>query len=140
MEDPEEHSKKTLLEETAKEKSKLVQRQLCPKDNVLIQCGGTGVLTTYIYTHLKPGDEVILFEPFFLWNPTISNAGITIKYGRPLYDEKKGGYASIDFEHTRSLITPNTKMILIINPNNPDGRVWLRSELEELAKVVNENP
>jgi len=93
-----------------------------------------------LYTYLRPGDEVILFEPFFLWWPTIANAGITIKYAKPLFNEKESCYASIDFQHTRSLVTPNTKLILIINPNNPDGRVWLRSELEELAKIVQENP
>ena len=140
LDDPLYHSRTTILEETAREKSKLLNRELRADENVYVQSGGTGVLSAYMHTHLRRGDEVILFEPFFLWWRTFANAGITIKYAKPLFNENKFCHAEIDFEYIRSLITPNTKLILIINPNNPDGRVWLRSELEELAKIVQENP
>ena len=140
LDDPMNHSNRFILEQLAQEKSLLVQQELSPSDNVMVSNGATGVLTSYIYSNLQIGDEAILFEPFFLWNPTFSNAGITCKFAKPLYNEEEGGFATIDFENLRSLISPRTKLILIINPNNPDGRVWMRSELEQLAKVVEEHP
>ena len=140
LENPTRYAKNFLLGQLAKEKSLLVGRQLSATENVLVTNGCTGVLTSYIYTHMEVGDEVILFEPFFLWNPTFSNAGMVSKYAKPLYKEETGSYSKIDFGHLKTLISPKTKLILIINPNNPDGRVWLRSELEQLADVVKENP
>ena len=73
LSDPQTHSRITLIEETAKEKSKLVKKELST-ENIYVQSGGTGVLASYMYTHLKRGDEVILFEPFFFWNRTFANA------------------------------------------------------------------
>lgn len=118
------------------EKSLLTQRSLNPTENVMVNIGACGVLTAYIYSHLKLGDEVILFEPFFIWNRAFEIKGITCKYAKPLYNEETGGYGEIDFKNIESLISEKTKLILIINPNNPDGRVWLRSELEQLAEIV----
>lgn len=140
LESPDEQSQRFLLECLAKEKSIMVQRELNPNENVVISNGATGILSSYVFGHLQPGDEVILFEPFFIWNRTFEISGVTCKYAKPLYNEEIGKFEEIDFQHIRSIISPKTKLILFINPNNPDGRVWLRSELEELAKVVEENP
>lgn len=42
----------------------------------------------------------------------------------------------IDFDLLRSKITPKTKMLVLTSPNNPIGKLYTRSELEELARIV----
>ena len=140
FDDPILHSNLFLNKQIALSKSKQLNLELNPHKNITCQNGADGIVTAYSNAHLKRGDEVILIEPFFTWHPVFYYQGITVKYAKPAFDEENFKYAEFDFDYIRSLITPKTKVILINNPNNPDGRVWLMSELLELAKIIKENP
>jgi kynurenine aminotransferase len=91
---------------------------------------------------IEPGDEVIIFEPFF--DQYISNIEIpggTIKYV-PLHPPADGSTRTssaanwtIDFTELESTITPRTKMIVLNTPHNPVGKVFSKPELERIGAL-----
>lgn len=94
---------------------------------------------------LNPGDEVIMFEPFFdQYLPSVTfNAGVPVYV--PLHPPKSNGrtkYTSgdwtIDFDELRRAVTPKTKMIIVNTPHNPVGKVFTRQELEKIAALAEE--
>jgi kynurenine aminotransferase len=93
---------------------------------------------------LNPGDEVIMFEPFFdQYLPSITfNAGIPVyvPLHPPKDSTKKATSAdwTIDFDELRRAITPKAKMIIVNTPHNPVGKVFTREELEKIAALAAE--
>jgi alanine-synthesizing transaminase len=85
---------------------------------------------------LNNGDEVLIPAPDYpLWTAAVSlSGGKAVHY---LCDEQADWYPDID--DIRSKITPNTRAIVVINPNNPTGAVYSRDMLEQLAQVAREN-
>jgi kynurenine aminotransferase len=94
---------------------------------------------------LEPGDEVILFEPYFdQYLPSI-----TFNHGIPVYvplhppTDFRGGSTSddwtIDFDELRRAITPKTKMIVVNTPHNPVGKVFTQEELQKIADLAIEH-
>lgn len=82
---------------------------------------------------IDPGDEVIILEPYYPQHINkIELAGGKVVTA-PLH--KKSGFA-IDKNAIERRITPNTKMIVLVNPANPTGRVFNISELEALAEIA----
>ncbi|QJD57881.1 pyridoxal phosphate-dependent aminotransferase [Pseudomonas sp. gcc21] len=81
-------------------------------------------------------DEVLIPAPDYpLWTAAVSLSG-----GKPVHylcDEESDWYP--DIEDIRSKITPNTRALVIINPNNPTGAVYSRDMLEQLAQVAREH-
>lgn len=86
-------------------------------------------------TLLKPGDEVIIFNPVdFLFKYSAEKVGAkTIAYHTPQKDD------GFDFNELSSLINSKTKMICLCNPLNPTGKVFTREELLTLAEVVSKH-
>ena len=95
--------------------------------------------------YLEPGDEVIMFEPFFdQWLPSITfNHGVPVYV--PLHPPPPGQAKStsddwkIDFDELRRAITPKTKMIIVNTPHNPVGKVFTQQELEGIAAIAEEH-
>ncbi|WP_304638512.1 pyridoxal phosphate-dependent aminotransferase [Pseudomonas sp.] len=85
---------------------------------------------------LNNGDEVLIPAPDYpLWTAAVSLSG-----GRPVHylcDEESDWYP--DIADIRSKITPNTRAMVVINPNNPTGAVYSRDMLEQLAQVAREH-
>ncbi|MDH6354248.1 cystathionine beta-lyase [Dysgonomonas sp. PH5-45] len=57
----------------------------------------------------------------------------------PLILDEGSGVYNMDLEHLRSIITPETKLLILCNPHNPGGRVWTRTELAEIAEICYQN-
>jgi len=93
---------------------------------------------------LEPGDEVILFEPFFdQYLPSVTfNAGVPVYV--PLHPrtdgvgKPTGNDWKIDFNELRRVITSRTKMIVLNTPHNPVGKVFTRKEIEAIADLAKE--
>ena len=85
---------------------------------------------------LQKGDEAIVFDPVdFLFRYCIEQVGAKAK-PLPIPIDPK---AEIDLDNLRALIGPKTKMICLCNPVNPTGKVFTKSELEEIAAIARQN-
>jgi aminotransferase len=106
-----------------------------PESEVLVASGATGGLHAAAMALLNPGDEVILFEPFYGYHVA------TLKSMRvqPVFV----ALAEPDFAlHTpalRAAVTPRTRAILLNTPANPSGKVFSRAETEAIAAVCQEH-
>lgn len=120
-----------LRKEIAK-KQDLWHKQDTKEENVLVSLGATGAFYCTASVVFNPGDEVIVFEPYYGYHvSTLKSLGCNIKFVRTLPPEY-----GIDYQSLENVITPKTKAILICNPSNPSGKVYTREELEKIATIV----
>ncbi|MFC4652990.1 pyridoxal phosphate-dependent aminotransferase [Lactococcus nasutitermitis] len=85
---------------------------------------------------LDTGDEVLVPMPDYpLWTAAVSLAGGTAVHY--MCDEQAGWFPDVD--DIRAKITPNTKAIILINPNNPTGAVYSKEVLLDIVQVAREN-
>ena len=106
-----------------------------PEGQVIVSTGSTGVFYSACMALLDPGDEVILFEPYYQYhvNTLLSLDAV------PVYVPTAPPDWSFEPEQLRAAITPRTKAIIVNTPSNPSGKVYSRTELEWIAEVVQEN-
>ena len=105
-------------------------------DMVFLGNGVSELITMVMQALLDEGDEVLIPAPDYpLWTAMTSLSGGTpVHY---LCDELAGWQPDLD--DIRAKITPRTKAIVIINPNNPTGAVYTRETLEGLAAIAREH-
>jgi aspartate/methionine/tyrosine aminotransferase len=100
---------------------------------VFVTSGTSGGLTVALCCVVNPGDEVIVFDPYFVMYPHLTAlAGGTIVRIDTYPD------FSIDVDRVRAALTPRTRAILVNSPANPTGRVYPRQVLHDLAKLAAE--
>lgn len=101
---------------------------------IMITTGGSEAIEIAMMSCLNEGDEVIIPEPFYAnYNGFGTQAGITVK---PVQSYIENGFALPPIEKFEKVITPNTKAIMICNPNNPTGYLYTKEELQSLQKLV----
>lgn len=105
-------------------------------DDVYLGNGVSELITMTMQALLDEGDEVLIPAPDYpLWTAMTSLAdGTPVHY---VCDELNGWQP--DLEDIRSKVTPQTKAIVIINPNNPTGAVYSREVLEGIVQIAREN-
>ncbi|WP_188700709.1 pyridoxal phosphate-dependent aminotransferase [Microbacterium nanhaiense] len=105
-------------------------------DDVYLGNGVSELITMVMQALLDQGDEVLIPAPDYpLWTAMTSLSGGTpVHY---LADENNSWQP--DLEDIRSKITPKTKAIVVINPNNPTGAVYSREVLEGIAQIAREH-
>ena len=105
-------------------------------DDVYLGNGVSELITMTMQALLDADDEVLIPAPDYpLWTAMTSLAGGTpVHY---LCDEQNAWQP--DLEDIRSKITPRTKAIVVINPNNPTGAVYSRAALEGIVEIAREN-
>jgi len=102
-------------------------------ERVFIGNGVSELIDIALRALLNPGDEVLVPSPDYpLWTAaTILNDGVAVHYDcRP-----ENGFLP-DPEQIESLITPRTRALVVINPNNPTGAVYPRELLEKLVALA----
>jgi DNA-binding transcriptional MocR family regulator len=128
----------SLITTLAARYSMHLERDINPESEVAITIGASQALFLSLQTLLSPGDEVILVEPFFdLYLGQIRLAG-----GTPVFvplTPRDDGTWDLDMELLRQKINPKTRAIILNSPHNPSGKVFKRSEMEEMAQLVREN-
>lgn len=103
-----------------------------PDSDVTVVSGATQGLFSAIGAFIRPGDEVILFEPAYdSYKPTVEVFG-----GRPVIHELVAPNYQINWEEVGRLITPKTRMILVNTPHNPTGKTLQREDWEALAQLT----
>ena len=121
-----------LRERIAEKSEKLYGAKLNPETDITITPGGTYAIFTALTTVLRPGDEVIVFEPAYdSYIPTIELNGavpILIPLIFPNY--------SIDWNLVKQRLSPKTKMIILNSPHNPTGSILGKEDMEQLRALV----
>ena len=106
-----------------------------PETDVVVSAGSTGALFCAVYALLDPGDEVILFEPYYGYHVNTLLAVDAV----PKYVRMHAPDWTYDLEDVRRAITPKTRAILLNTPGNPTGKVYSRDELTALARLAAEH-
>lgn len=115
----------------------------CDADTqVVVTAGCTEAIAAALVGLCNPGDEVILFEPFYdSYRAAVVMAGATAKYVAltPRYADVGGKrvVASFDFDpaQLRAAFGPRTRAVLVNTPHNPTGKVFSRAELAQIAEL-----
>jgi N-succinyldiaminopimelate aminotransferase len=106
-----------------------------PMTEVMACSGATEGIAAAMLGLLEPGDEVILFEPFYDSYPaTIAMAGATPRVVTLRFPD-----FAIDEAALRAAVTPRTKLVVLNTPHNPSGHVVTEAELDAVARVCREH-
>ncbi len=98
---------------------------------VFVSSGTSGGLVLSMLSLVDPGDEVIIFDPFFvMYEPLVQLVG-----GRPVLINTYPDFR-LDAARVEAAITPKTKMILLNSPSNPTGVMADEKEVRELARLA----
>ncbi len=105
-------------------------------DDIYIGNGVSELVMMSLQGLLDNGDEVLIPAPDFpLWTAATTLCGGIARH----YRCDEGADWQPDLEHLRSLISPRTKAMVIINPNNPTGAVYERAMLEAMLEIAREH-
>jgi aminotransferase len=107
-----------------------------PETEITVTCGSTEGMIAAMMATVDPGEEVIVFEPFYenyAPDAILSNAK---PRHVPLYSTDSG--FEFDRDELRAAFNERTKAVIICNPNNPTGKVYTREELEFIADLCKE--
>jgi len=105
-------------------------------DDVFLGNGVSELIVMALQALLNPGDEVLVPSPDYpLWTGAVSLCGGRAAHYRC---DESAGWAP-DLEHVAAQITPRTRAIVIINPNNPTGAVYSRETIEGLLELARQH-
>lgn len=107
-----------------------------PESEITVTCGSTEGMIAALLATVNPGDEIIVFEPFYENYAPDAILSDAIPRHVPLYRAPNGFV--FDREQLRSAFNERTKGIIICNPNNPTGKVFTRDELTFIADLCKE--
>jgi aminotransferase len=105
-----------------------------PEREVMVASGATGAFHAAAMALLNPGDEVLLFEPFYGYHVSTLRSMKMVAVAVPLQEPDW----ALDLAAVRAAITPKTRAMLVNTPSNPAGKVFTRAELEGLAAIASE--
>ncbi len=101
-----------------------------PETEITVTCGATEAMASALLAIVDPGDEVIVFEPFYEnYGPDAILCG-----AKPVYVPLAAA-GEIDLDRLAAAFSPRTRAIIVCTPNNPTGRVLSRRELEAIAAL-----
>jgi aminotransferase len=104
--------------------------------HVTVCCGSTEAMIATLLATVDPGDEVIVFEPFYEnYGPDAILSGATPRFVRLSRPSAAGGDWTFDPDRLAAAFSNRTRAIIINTPNNPTGKVFTRDELEIIARL-----
>ncbi len=100
-------------------------------EEVVVTSGATEALAASIFAFISPGDEAVLFQPFYdAYLPLVERAGGVAKTVNLVPPDWRSSFDALE-----EAITPKTRLIVLNTPNNPTGTLVPREELERLATL-----
>ncbi|MGA7915164.1 MAG: aminotransferase class I/II-fold pyridoxal phosphate-dependent enzyme [Candidatus Acidiferrales bacterium] len=106
-----------------------------PGREITVCCGSTEAMISSMLAIINPGDEVVVFEPFYEnYGPDAILSGAT-----PRYVKLHPPQWTFDPQELAAAFGPNTKAIILNTPNNPTGKVFSRAELEQIRDLCVEH-
>ena len=106
-----------------------------PENEIVVSAGSTGAFYCACLALLNPGDEVILFEPYYGYHVQTLVATEAV----PVYVRMKLPGWTFTLEDLEAVVTPRTRGIMINTPANPSGKVFTQREMEIVAGFAIEN-
>jgi aminotransferase len=106
-----------------------------PDREVLVTSGATGAFHAVAMALFDPGDEVLLFEPYYGYHVGTLRSMRAV----PVAVELEAPDWRLDLGRVRAAITPKTRAMVVNTPSNPAGKVFTRAELEGLAEIACEH-
>lgn len=103
-----------------------------PETNIVVSCGATGAFYSACLALLNPGDEVLLFEPYYGYHVSTLLAAEAV----PVYVTLTPPEWAFDMQELEKTVTHRTKAIMICTPANPSGKAFTRAELNQLAEFA----
>jgi aminotransferase len=120
---------KNFRDAIAEKSSWYLGLEIDPEREITVTCGSTEAMIAALMAIVNPGDEVIVFEPFYEnYGPDAILSGAT-----PRYVTLRAPDWSFDDDELAAAFNDQTKAIIINTPNNPTGKVFNRPELEIIA-------
>ncbi len=120
-----------LREAIAREFTRRYGLPIVPDEQVTVCCGTTEAMMSTMMAIVDPGDEVVVFEPFYEnYGPDAILSGAT-----PRYVTLREPDWTFDPDELAAAFNDRTKAIIINTPNNPTGKVFSRDELETIAAL-----
>lgn len=107
-----------------------------PGSQIMVTVGAKGAILEAFQAALKPGDEVLVLDPFWTsYKPLVILSGAVPK----LVPMRKDKYFKVDANNIRREITPRSKMLILNTPHNPTGRVFTKSEIETICDIAKQH-
>jgi aspartate/methionine/tyrosine aminotransferase len=105
-----------------------------PQKNVTVTCGATEGMICALMGIINPGDEIIIFEPYYEnYGPDAILSGAT-----PRFVKLRPPGWTFDQKELAKAFTKRTKAVIVTTPNNPTGKVFTRAELGAIAALCRE--
>jgi aminotransferase len=105
-----------------------------PETEITVTCGSTEGMIASMMATVDPGEEVVVFEPFYEnYAPDAVLSGAT-----PRYVPLRAPDWTFDPDELRAAFNERTKAVILCNPNNPTGKVFTREEMEFIADLCRE--
>jgi aspartate/methionine/tyrosine aminotransferase len=102
-----------------------------PEREITVCCGSTEAMMSAMMAIINPGDEVVVFEPFYEnYGPDAILSGAS-----PRFVKLRPPDWNFDPDELAAAFTPSTKAIILNTPNNPTGKVFTRAELEMIRDL-----
>jgi len=129
-----------LREAIATKVEKFTGMVVDPNREILVASGATAGLHAAAMALLNPGDEVILFEPFYGYHSSTLKSmrmkPVIVPLNPPATPEADW---TLDMDALRAALTPKTRALIVNTPSNPCGKIFTRAELEALSVVAIEH-
>ena len=105
-----------------------------PEREITVTCGATEAMAAVMLATIDPGEEVIVFEPFY------ENYGpdAVLSQASPVFLPLEAPDYRVERDRLEAVVTPKTRAIVVNTPNNPTGRVFDRDELQAIADICRE--
>ncbi len=124
-----------LRNEVSNYYQKFYQLNYNPETQITITVGATEAIYLVINALINPGDEVVVLEPFYdSYVASIKMAG-----GVPVPVTMHAPDFNVDSKELAAAISPRTKLLILNNPHNPSGKVWLKDELLAVCEMARKN-
>jgi L-glutamine---4-(methylsulfanyl)-2-oxobutanoate aminotransferase len=129
---------RSLREAIAAQFSRRFGMRISADEQITVCCGATEAMMATMMAIIDPGDEVIVFEPFYEnYGPDAILSGAVPRYVTLHEPDVKAGRTdwTFDADELAAAFNDRTKAIILNTPNNPTGKVFTRQELETIAAL-----
>jgi aminotransferase len=125
----------SLRAELARKFAEFNGLEVDPEREILVTSGATGAMYCTLLALLNPGDECLIFEPFYGYHILTLRSQRIVPVSVPL----DAPDWTLDMDRLRASVTPRTRAIILNSPGNPSGKVFTLAELELLAEFAIEH-